>query len=124
MVSQISQCCFKWRTVLHVLFSVYFRKGVLKVTFALHCFCFSLVWYFNCKYLFFYQQHFILLESARSIKSYDLLNIRLHFVRFRVLFIARHLKWDNKWFHKFRNAVSNGGRSCMYCFQFISEKEY
>ena len=32
--------------------------------------------------------------------------------------------WDDKWFHKFYNAVSNQGLSCMYCFQFISEKKY
>ena len=30
--------------------------------------------------------------------------------------------WDNKWFHKFHNAVSNRGQSCMCCFQFISER--
>ena len=28
MVPQLSQCCSKSRTVLDVLFSVYFRKGV------------------------------------------------------------------------------------------------
>ena len=32
--------------------------------------------------------------------------------------------WDDEWFHKFHNAVSNRGRSCMYPFQFISETEY
>ena len=31
--------------------------------------------------------------------------------------------WDDEWFHKLHNAVSNRGRSCVYCFQFISEKE-
>ena len=32
--------------------------------------------------------------------------------------------WDDEWFHEFHNIVSIRGRSCMYCFQFISEKEY